>query len=120
MQSFIPRKLLGDARQELQKLPEQSVHVFVTSPPYHGMRSYLPDGHEAKQFEIGNEPTFELYLEHIPRAPLPCTVGDPFHGSGSTASAASSLGRQYVGCELNPEYFKLSDARDGQGALAIV
>jgi site-specific DNA-methyltransferase (cytosine-N4-specific) len=52
--------------------------------------------------------------------PVPCTVIDPFHGSGSTAKASTDAGRQYIGCELNEEYFKLSDARDGQGALSIL
>ena len=38
-------------------------------------------------------------------------VFDPFMGSGTTAQVAKELGRQYVGCELNPEYKKLQDER---------
>ena len=34
-------------------------------------------------------------------------VLDPFIGSGTTAQVALALGRQYLGCELNPEYEKL-------------
>jgi site-specific DNA-methyltransferase (cytosine-N4-specific) len=37
----------------------------VTSPPYWGLRSYLAKGHPLKAREIGSEPTFELYLEHL-------------------------------------------------------
>ncbi len=33
----------GDAVTVLNELPAQSVHCCVTSPPYWGLRSYLPD-----------------------------------------------------------------------------
>jgi DNA modification methylase len=36
------------------------------------------------------------------------TVLDPFSGSGTTGAAAASLGRRYVGIDLNPEYLDLS------------
>ena len=32
-------------------------------------------------------------------------------GSGTTAQVAIENGRQYLGCELNPEYKKLQDER---------
>lgn len=35
-------------------------------------------------------------------------VLDPFHGSGTTMQVALELGRQYVGCDLNPEYVAMS------------
>lgn len=38
-------------------------------------------------------------------------VLDPFMGSGTTAAVALGLERQYLGCELNPEYRALQDAR---------
>ena len=46
-------------------------------------------------------------------------VLDPFMGSGTTAEVAQALGRQWVGCELNPEYAPLQQARMAQAALAI-
>jgi DNA modification methylase len=39
------------------------------------------------------------------------TVLDPFSGSGTTGEVALKLGRNYVGCELNPDYAKLSENR---------
>lgn len=38
------RILVGDNRVRLRELPDASVHTCVTSPPYFGLRSYLPDG----------------------------------------------------------------------------
>jgi DNA modification methylase len=38
-------------------------------------------------------------------------VLDMFMGSGTTAIVAKSLGRQYIGIELNPEYVKLANKR---------
>ena len=32
--------LVGDCRESLRTLPDQSVHCVVTSPPYFGLRSY--------------------------------------------------------------------------------
>ena len=38
-------------------------------------------------------------------------VLDPFMGSGTTAAVALQHGRQYLGCELNPEYGALQQER---------
>ncbi len=34
------RIITGDARAELAKLPAESVHCCVTSPPYYGLRDF--------------------------------------------------------------------------------
>jgi DNA modification methylase len=38
-------------------------------------------------------------------------VLDPFMGSGTTAAVAIAHGRQFIGCELNPDYKPLQDER---------
>ena len=50
-------------------------------------------------------------------APVGGIVLDPFMGSGTTAQVAQSLGRQYLGCELNPDYKKLQEKRLAQQSL---
>jgi len=43
--------------------------------------------------------------------PVPCTVLDPFSGSGTVGVVSTKLSRNYVGIELNPEYLALSEQR---------
>jgi len=52
-------------------------------------------------------------------APVGGVVLDPFIGSGTTAQVAQSLGRQYLGCELNPEYAPLQKKRLAQQSLIL-
>ena len=46
-------------------------------------------------------------------------VLDPFMGSGTTAQVAQSLGRQYIGCELNPAYAALQQKRIAQQSFML-
>lgn len=50
--------LVGDCRETLKTLPDCSVQVAVTSPPYFNLRAY---GEDAR--EIGREKTPELFIE---------------------------------------------------------
>ena len=43
--------------------------------------------------------------------PVPCTVLDPFLGSGTTALVADRLGRDAIGIELNPAYAEMARRR---------
>jgi DNA modification methylase len=52
-------------------------------------------------------------------APVGGIVLDPFMGSGTTAQVAQDLGRQYLGCELNPEYKALQKKRLSQLSLEL-
>ena len=40
----------------------------------------------------------------------PCVVLDPFCGSGTTGVVAVSSGRSFVGCDINPDYARVSRA----------
>ena len=46
-------------------------------------------------------------------------VLDPFMGSGTTAQVAEHLGRQWIGCEINPEYAVLQANRLRQQTLEL-
>jgi len=49
--------------------------------------------------------------------PWPCTVLDPFLGSGTTALVARRLGRKCIGLELNERYCELAAKRTQQLSL---
>jgi len=53
-------------------------------------------------------------------APVGGIVLDPFMGSGTTAQVAQNLGRQYIGCELNPAYMELQNIRTAQQSLELI
>ena len=52
-------------------------------------------------------------------APVGGIVLDPFMGSGTTAQVAQNLGRQYIGCELNPDYCQLQNIRTAQQSFGF-
>lgn len=47
-------------------------------------------------------------------------VLDPFVGSGTTAEAAKSLGRHYLGIDLDPDFYRLAESRVGQTQLRLL
>jgi DNA modification methylase len=47
------------------------------------------------------------------------TVLDPFLGSGTVGQVAQNLGREWIGCELNPNYLPLQRQRTAQTAITF-
>lgn len=99
-----------------------------------GARVYGADGMRNKRsvWNVGVASFKDAHFAVYPPALIePCvkagsaegdTVLDPFSGSGTTGEVALKLGRNYVGCELNPDYAKLSEKRitDALGMFADV
>lgn len=58
----------------------------------------------------------------IEQAGMPQTVADPYMGSGSTGVAAVRLGLQFVGCEIDRQYFDIACERinDAQRQLSLL
>jgi len=101
---------LGDCLEVLRTLEGGSVQCCVTSPPYYGLRSYLPDGHADKPLEIGLDPTSDEYVAKLVAVfrevrrvlrddgTLWLNLGDSYASSGQSGkqSPSSRLG---VGCD---------------------
>lgn len=50
---------------------------------------------------------------------LPCTVLDPFAGSGTTGEVAGELGRNFIGCELYEKFLPMIERRTSQPGLML-
>lgn len=84
--------LIGDVRQRLRDIPDESVRCCVTSPPYWGLRDYGNDG------QIGLEQTPEDYVSQMvdvfrevrrvltDDGTLWLNLGDSYAGSGKGPS----------------------------------
>jgi DNA modification methylase len=70
---------------------------------------------------VATEPYAEAHFATFPTKLIePCVLAgsrtgdivlDPFIGSGTVARVAQRLARQYLGCDLNPQYVQLCDER---------
>lgn len=103
--AWLNRCHFGDVRDVLRRMAADGVQVntIVTSPPYWGLRSYLPAGHPDKALEIGSEPTLREFLDTMVEVFELCravlredgtmwvNMGDSYAGSWG------SQGREYSG-----------------------
>jgi len=64
MKDWLNKCHFGDVRSVLIRMIADGVKVntIITSPPYWGLRSYLPEGHPDKKHEIGSEPTLAEFI----------------------------------------------------------
>lgn len=67
MTDWINKCHFGDVRDVLRQMIADGVKVntIVTSPPYWGLRSYLPADHTDKSLELGSEPTLREFIESM-------------------------------------------------------
>ncbi len=93
------RILIGDARERLKELPDQSVHTCVTSPPYFGLRDYGCEGQmglEATpdEFVAGMVAVFaEVRRVLRDDGTLWVNIGDSYNAYNGGAGPSSSLSR---------------------------
>lgn len=65
----------------------------------------------------GWRPTCSCEFNRAPYDAIPCTVLDPFAGSGTTLLVANQLGRHGIGIEANPAYVDLAQRRLAQRVM---
>lgn len=95
----------GNVSKEYDKANKRSVWT-VTTKPYAGAH-----------FAVFPSDLIEPCI--LAGAPAGGIVLDPFMGSGTTAQVAQHLGRQYIGCELNPDYCQLQNIRTAQQSFGF-
>lgn len=91
--------LCGDAAEVLKSLPQESVNMCVTSPPYYGLRDY------GEQKQIGIEQTPDEYIERLVKVfdevyrvlakdgTLWVNIGDSYAGSGKGSMTLTANGK---------------------------
>lgn len=112
--------LIGDTREVLRSLPDNSVDLVLSSPPFFALRSYLPSDHKDKHREIGAEPTPAAFIDTLldvteecarvltPTGSLCFELGDTF----AVAGTQSEDGYAKDGPLGGPPKFKQSARRD--------
>jgi DNA modification methylase len=101
--------------------PSGGIMKYAGAHKHDGGHSH-PNGRNRRTvWEIATQPYAEAHFATFPEALVePCILAgsrsgdivlDPFMGSGTVARVATSLGRRYLGCELNPDYMALADVR---------
>jgi DNA modification methylase len=109
--------ICGDALAELRKLPDESVQVCITSPPYYGLRDYGIKG------QLGLEKTPQEYIARLVEAfhevrrilkkngTLWLVLGDSY--AGSRCGGGNSLGgRNREACKEGKKAMVISRRRD--------
>ena len=88
------RYIVGDVRDVLATIPDGSIDLVLTSPPFLALRSYLPQDHPDKHREIGSEPDPATFLDTLllltaewgrvlaPHGSICVELGDTYAGSG--------------------------------------
>ena len=103
--------LHGDVLEKIAEIPDESISVIVTSPPYYQLRSYQQDG------QIGLEATIPEYLDKMMAVMAQCkrvlkptgtcwvNLGDSYAGSGKGVGGDGS-------CKETFTFDKVPKSRD--------
>lgn len=98
------RYLVGDVFDRMSEIPDASVDVVVTSPPFLALRSYLAHDHPDKAKEIGSEATPAAFLDTLldltaewrrvlaPHGSICVELGDTYSGSGGAGGDYNANG----------------------------
>jgi DNA modification methylase len=123
-------KAVGGPRSKAQSFKREGSKREQTIPGQ-GYGTHRPDREESTYdlatrnrrsvWTVATRPYKGAHFATFPTALIePCILAgsrpndivlDPFMGSGTTAQVAMQHGRQYLGCELNPEYAPLQEQR---------
>lgn len=78
----------------------------------HGVRgSWNSGGHTLKRTTTGWRKSCDCGSTRGDYAPVPCTVLDPFFGSGTTAIVSCGMDRGCIGIELSDDYADMAERR---------
>lgn len=121
-----PMKAVGGSRRySFARTTKDSAGRHGQKPQFRPGREDVEYGGEVRNrrsvWSVATRPYKGAHFATFPPALIePCILAgsrtdqivlDPFMGSGTSAAVARQLGRQYLGCELNPDYEPLQRER---------
>ena len=120
---------VSEVHKNVNGAPGQTPHS-MNQPRKNGENMESPDNRNKRSvWTVTTKPYAGAHFAVFPSDLIePCILAgaapgqvvlDPFMGSGTTAQVAQNLGRQYLGCELNPEYEALQNKRLSQLSLEL-
>lgn len=101
------RFIVGHTLTALRAMPDASVDLVLTSPPFLGLRSYLPEDHPDKALEMGGEGTPGEFIDGLlavteecrrvlaPHGSLCVELGDTYSGTGGNTDNREATGAGY-------------------------
>ena len=121
---------VGDVFDRLAEIPDGTIDLVLTSPPFLALRSYLPADHPDKHKEIGSEPTPAEFIDTMlvlvaewdrvlaPHGSIAVELGDTYSGSGGAGGDYGAEGmrggqQKFKGSALADRKNKVLNA-DGQ------
>jgi DNA modification methylase len=120
---------VSEIHKNVNGAPGQTPHS-MNQPRKNGENTESPDNRNKRSvWTVSTKPYAGAHFAVFPSdliepcilagAPVGGIVLDPFMGSGTTAQVAQNLGRQYIGCELNPDYCQLQNIRTAQQSFGF-
>ena len=119
------RYIIGDTRDVVASLPDGSVDLVLTSPPFLALRSYLPADHPDKWREIGSEASPAEFIDTLlaltaewvrvlaPHGSIAVELGDSYSGGSAEGTDArnerAGLPTRYAGRALGVGMVKSGD-----------
>ena len=123
----LPRRCIGAGTSERGACPacgapwRRAVQVTydaqgrTTNGPRSTERRHESPGRDVRMVKNVATTGWSPSCECAAAEPVPCTVLDPFAGSGTTLLVACRMGRRGVGVEMSEEYLRLAERRIGAG-----
>jgi DNA modification methylase len=98
------RILVGDVREQLRTLPDESVHCVVTSPPYWGLRDYGTASWKGGEPACDHTAVRRGHGDDEKQASPAGTSRDPIRGGGCRFCGATRIDAQ-IGLEPTPDEY---------------
>jgi site-specific DNA-methyltransferase (adenine-specific) len=89
----------------LSKTPDTRIYNLINAHDIFSWNAVGISAEHTRAFPV------EFPLQMLTCLPNAHTIFDPFMGSGTTGVACVQLGRNFIGCEIDPKYYAIAEKR---------